>query len=162
MYLYKYGLVGGSNLEIIGRIDLGDWVLIQAIGGNNPCWVKTDLMDIKGEVMTVAPQDVHVIFPWSPYYTPITNVSASREGDVVNISWAPLVLRAGDEADPVLYVVEAWVCQNGQLIFAPAGTSFPAVEIVDESGCSEPSHGRVLGAEKHGYTLPVEINWPSH
>ncbi|HLF89379.1 MAG TPA: hypothetical protein VI451_10560 [Anaerolineales bacterium] len=33
MYLYKYGLVGGSNLEIIGRTDLGDWVLIQAIGG---------------------------------------------------------------------------------------------------------------------------------
>ncbi|NJN44771.1 MAG: hypothetical protein HC806_08680 [Anaerolineae bacterium] len=81
---------------------------------------------------------------------------------MVTVSWAPLILRAGDEADPVLYVVEAWVCLDGQLIFAPVGTSFPAVEMVDEPGCSEPSHGRVLGAEKHGYTLPVEIFWPSH
>jgi len=66
MYLYKYGLVGGSNLEIIGRTDLGDWVLIQAIGGDNPCWVRADLMEIKEDVLSVAPVDAHIILPWSP------------------------------------------------------------------------------------------------
>ena len=34
--------------------------------------------------------------------------------------------------------------------------------IVDESGCSEPSHGRVFLAHKDGYVGPVEINWPAH
>jgi hypothetical protein len=58
MYLYKDGLVGGSNLEIIGRTDLGDWILIRAIGGTNPCWVKADLMAVKGNVLTVAPVDI--------------------------------------------------------------------------------------------------------
>ncbi|HNB54089.1 MAG TPA: hypothetical protein PK530_19225, partial [Anaerolineales bacterium] len=160
MYLYKYGLVGGSNLEIIGRTDLGDWLLLQAIGGNNPCWVKADLMEIKDDVMTVAPADVHVILPWSPYYTPLTNVSAVRVGDTVTVSWAPLFLRAGDEADPVAYVLEAWVCRDGQLVFAPDGSFEPVIEIIDEPGCAEPSHGRVMAAEKHGYTWPVEVLWP--
>lgn len=160
MYLYKYGIVGKSNLEVIGRTELGDWVLIQAIGGNNPCWVKAELMDIQGEVLAVAPVDVQVILPWSPYYTPLTNVSAIRAGDTVTISWAPLTLRAGDEADPVAYVLEAWVCRDGALVFAPDGTFVPIVEIVDEPGCDEPSHARVMAAEKHGYTWPVEVPWP--
>jgi len=160
VYLYKYGLVGGSNLEIIGRNDLGTWILIQAIGGNNPCWMKAEFMDIKGAVLAVAPVDPHVILPWSPYYAPLTGVSATRVGNTVTVSWSPLVLRAGDEADPVPYVVEAWVCQEGQLVFTPVGSFPSAVEIVDESGCTEPSHGRVLAAEKHGYTWPVEIPWP--
>lgn len=160
MYLYKYGLVGGSNLEIIGRSDAGDWVLLQAIGGNNPCWVKADLMEIKGEIFTVAPQDVHVILPWSPYYTPLTNISAVRIGDTVTVSWSPLFLRAGDEADPVAYVLEAWVCHDGQLVFAPDGSFQPAIEVIDEPGCTESSHARVMAAEKHGYTFPVEVVWP--
>lgn len=160
MYLYKYGLVGGSNLEIIGRTDAGDWLLIQAIGGSNPCWVRADLMDVKGEVLAVAPVDVHIILPWSPYYTPLTNVTATREGETVTVSWAPLILRAGDEADPVPYVVEAWVCQDGQIVFTQFGTFETSVEVSDQPGCAEPSHGRVLAAEKHGYTLPVEIPWP--
>jgi hypothetical protein len=153
-------LVGGSNLEIIGRTDLGDWILIQAIGGNNPCWMKAEFMDIQGETLTLAPVDVHIILPWSPYYGPLTGVSAIRVGDTVTVSWAPLTLREGDEADPVPYVVEAWVCQSEQLVFTPVGSFPPAVEILDESGCAEPSHGRVMAAEKHGYTWPVEVPWP--
>src|SRR4030042_1735732 len=35
-YLYKYGLYSGNNLEIIGRNEPGTWIMVQAIGGNNP------------------------------------------------------------------------------------------------------------------------------
>lgn len=159
-YLYKYGLVGGSNLEIIGRTDRGTWILIQAIGGSNPCWVKADLMDIKGEVMAVESVPPDIVQAWSPYYAPLTNVSATREEDKVTVFWSPLVLRAGDDSEQVPYVVEAWVCQDGEIVFTPVGAYQTAVEITDELGCDEPSYGQVLAAEKHGYTRPVEIPWP--
>jgi hypothetical protein len=159
-YLYKYGLVGGSNLEIIGRNELGTWVLIRAIGGTNPCWVKAALMDIGGDVFTVQPVSVDIIQAWSPYYAPLTGVSAHRVEGMVIISWHPLQLRAGDDSEQVPYIVETWTCQDGQIVFNPVGVYLETAEVLDEPGCSEPSHGQVLAAEKHGYTKPVEIPWP--
>ncbi len=157
-YLYKYGLVPGSNLEVIGRTDLGSWILVRAIGGNNPCWVKASLMEVKGEVMNVEP--TYMPLPPSPYYGPPSGVSAQREGNEVHISWNPINLRAGDDQAAASYVVEAWVCQAGRLVFTPVGSYYPSATVPDEPGCSQPSHARLLGAEKHGYTRAVEIPWP--
>jgi hypothetical protein len=157
-YLYKYGLVVGSNLEIIGRNDLGTWILIRAIGGNNPCWVKASLMDIKGDVMSVAP--TYIPLPQSPYYGPPTGVAATRTGIEVTIFWKGIQLRAGDETASPPYLVEAWVCNQGQLVFTPLGSYEAAVEIIDEPGCADQSHGRVFIVEKHGYTRWVEVPWP--
>ena len=159
-YLYKYGLVVGSNLEVIGRNDLGTWILVRAIGGNNPCWVKASLMEVKGDVMSVAP--TYIPLPQSPYYGPLKGVSAMRSGSEVSIFWSGFTLRAGDETASAPYLVEAWICQDGQLVFTPIGSYETAVKVVDEPGCSEPSHGRVYGVEKHGYTNWVEIPWPAH
>lgn len=159
-YLYKYGLVGGSNLEIIGRNDLGTWLLIQAIGGTNPCWVKAELMEVKGDIMAVEPLPPEVIQAWSPYYPPLSAVSAVRENDMVTVLWSPLVLRAGDDSEQVPYVLEAWVCQEGKLVFMPVGAYQTAAQVRDEAGCADASHGRVLAAEKHGYTRPVQVDWP--
>jgi SH3-like domain-containing protein len=161
-YLYKYGLVGGSNLEIIGRNALGTWIEIRAIGGTNPCWVKASLMEIRGDVMTVQP--VHpdeVRLPQSPYYRPPRGVSARRDGDVVTVFWSPVSMRAGDDSGQVTYLVEAWVCLDGQQVFTPLGTYATAQEVPDEPGCTQSSHGRLYFVEKHGYTLPVEIPWPA-
>ncbi len=163
IYLYKYGLVGGSNLEIIGRNQLGTWVLIQAIGGDNPCWVKGELMEINGDVVSVEPVDLHIVQAWSPYYAPLTNVTAKRDEEnlsKVTVFWSPLVLRAGDDAEQVPYVIEAWVCQDGEIVFTSIGAYQAVAEVIDEPGCEEPSHARILAAEKHGYTKPVEIPWP--
>ena len=157
-YLYKYGLVVGSNLEVIGRTDLGTWILVRAIGGNNPCWVKASLMEIKGDVMTVAP--TYIPLPQSPYYAALSGVWAIREGDEVIVSWNPISFRAGDDTASPPYLVEAWVCTNGQLIFTPIGSYETFVRIKDEPGCSEPSHARVFGVEKHGYTRWVKVPWP--
>ncbi len=162
-YLYKYGLVGGSNLEVIGRDELGTWVLIQAIGGDNPCWVNAELIEITGDVISLEPLDPHIVQAWSPYYAPLTNVSASRDEDdpsKVTVFWSPLVLCAGDDAEQVPYVIEAWVCRDGEIVFTPIGAYQAVAEVIDEPGCEAPSHGRILAAEKHGYTKPVEIPWP--
>jgi hypothetical protein len=98
--------------------------------------------------------------PQSPYYGPLTGVSAQRNGDSVVISWHPLNLRAGDDSLQYPYLVEAWLCKDGQLTFTPIGSWEAMVTVKDESGCSEPSHARVYGVEKHGYTAWVEVPWP--
>lgn len=157
-YLYKYGLYPGYNLEIIGRNETGTWIVIQAIGGTNPCWVKASLLDIKGEVMGLAPTSLSL--PQSPYYGPLTGANAQRSGDNVTISWHPLVLRAGDDSLQFPYLVEAWLCQAGEIHFTPFGTWDTILTVQDQAGCTEPSHARVYGVEKHGYTNWVEIPWP--
>jgi hypothetical protein len=157
-YLYKYALIEGSHLEIIGRNDLGTWILVRAIGGNNPCWVKASLMDIQGDVLSVEP--TYIPLPQSPYYAPPARYSARRDGDKVTVFWSAIQLRAGDDSGQYPYLIEAWICRGGQLIFTPVGTYETAVEITDEAGCSEPSHARLFGVEKHGYTNWVEIPWP--
>jgi len=151
-------LVVGSNLEVIGRNDLGTWILVRAIGGTNPCWVKASLMGIKGDVMSVAP--TYIPLPQSPYYRPPKGVSATRNGSEVTVFWSPIQFRAGDDTASPPYLIEAWVCTGSQLVFTPIGSYETAVKIMDEPGCAEPSHGRLFGVEKHGYTRWVEIPWP--
>lgn len=162
MYLYLYGLVKGANQDIIGRNDDGSWLLTKARGDNKSCWVKADLMDINnGDPLTapvIHPDDYNL--PKSPFYGPLTNVSARRNGNQVIISWSPLILRAGDDSLQTPYVLQVWVCRNGQITIESIGSYETIVEIIDEPGCSERSHGRVTAAEKHGYTKFVEIPWP--
>jgi len=159
-YLYKYGLLAGSNLEIIGRNAAGSWLLVRAIGGHNPCWIKASLMEVQGEIMRLAPTSLPL--PQSPYYAPLRAVSAQRDRDQVTIFWGAVQLRPGDETASPQYLVEAWVCQEGKLVFIPIGVDENVVVLKDEAGCLEASHGQVLLAEKHGYTRPVEIPWPVH
>lgn len=160
-YLYKYGVYAGSNLEILRRVEGGNYIEIQAIGGNNPCWVRVDYMEIRGDVNALEP--VHpfdVQLPMSPYYAPPAWVKAVRQGDMVTVEWAGLSLRAGDDSEQTPYIVEAWVCQEGRMVFQPIGSYFTQVTIQDEPGCGQVSRARLLAAEKHGYTRPLEIDWP--
>jgi hypothetical protein len=80
---------------------------------------------------------------------------------VVRVSWNAIVLRAGDDSEQTPYVVEAWVCQDGQPIFMAYGAYGTALEIVDEGGCGIVSRARVSAAEKHGYTPFVDVPWPA-
>lgn len=163
MYLYLYGMVKGARQEIVGRTDTGKWLLTRARGDKTVCWVKADLMAIQGDVMGVEMvyPDKYKL-PVSPYYAPLTGVNAQRKGNEVVISWNAITLRAGDSESPnsPLYVAETWVCQNGQLVFTPIGAYTNIVNVADETGCVQPSHGRVYLAEKHGYAGPSEIPWP--
>jgi hypothetical protein len=160
-YLYKYGLVGGSHLEIIGVLPDTGYIEIRAIGGTNPCWMNLNWMNVEGDINLVQPIDpLDIDLPWSPYYGALSWVTAKRADNEVTITWSPLVLRAGDDSEQEPYLVEAWVCQNGKLVFIPTGTYYTQITLTDEPGCSEPSHGRVYGVEKHGYTPWLKISWP--
>lgn len=159
-YLYKYGLFATTVVEIIGRMELSDWVLVQAIGGNNPCWVRGDFLEINGDPLAVEPVDPHIVLAWSPYYRGLTNVTATREEDTVTVRWNLLALRAGDDSQQIPYVVEAWVCVDGKFSFRASGWYEDIARIMDEAGCSEESYARIAGAEKHGYTPWVDFPWP--
>jgi hypothetical protein len=164
MYLYLYGMVTGAVQDVLGRTDTGAWVLTKSRGDDKSCWVKSEFLDIKGDLMSldvVYPDHFTLIksnqiyrFPW--------NVAAVRNGNKVTISWESEPMHAGDEesATSVLYVVETWVCKGGQLVFTPIGAYVAQVSVDDEPGCAQASHGRVYFSEKHGYTGPSEIPWP--
>lgn len=89
-------------------------------------------------------------------------VTASRDGDEVTVKWNELPMRAGDDSEQTPYVVEAWLCVDGEIVFTPTGSYANQAVLVDEKGCEEASHERVLAAEKHGYTQGAEISWPPH
>ena len=161
-YLYKYGVYRDSNLEILRRESRSNYVEVQAIGGNNRCWVRADYFEIKGDLANLEPVSAEdVPLPITPYYGPLTGVSAQRDGDTVTVFWHPLVLKLGDDSEQTPYIVEAFVCQGGQFVFIPVGARTTAATVTDEEGCEEESHGYVVGAEKHGYTPRVRIPWPA-
>lgn len=162
-YLYKYGLVAGSNLEIIGRLDDANWIQIQAIGGDNPCWVKASLMEVTGDIFSVKPvYPDKAPLPVSPYYEPLTLRDIIREGNQVTIRWYGQTLRAGDEefTNAPFYVAEIWACEEGIFKFTPYALWQEDITITDEKGCDQASHGRVYFSEKHGYTGPTEFEFP--
>jgi len=160
-YLYKYGLLGGSNLEIIGRNVDTNYIEIRAIGGTNPCWMNSEWMKIKGDINVIEPiNPKDIALPESPYYGPLTGVLAVRNGEIVTISWNLLVISPGKDSLQYPYLVEAWLCQNGKIVFSPIGSWTNSIDVKDQSGCKEPSYARIYGVEKHGYTPPVEVPWP--
>jgi len=160
-YLYKYGLLKGNRLDILGYIADTGYIEVQAIGGNNPCWMNLEWMDVQGDIHLVQPIDPLTIKrPWSPFYDGLSWVTADRRGSEVTITWPALVLRAGDDSEQEPYLLETWMCRGGKLTFVPIGVYQTTATVVDEPGCDQPSFGRVYGVEKHGYTKYLKIQWP--
>jgi uncharacterized protein YraI len=164
-YLYLYALNRGANIELIGRTDGNNWMMVK---GRNLCWVNAKFLEIAGDS-----QNLEVMYPdgykipVSPYYAPPTVLSAVRNPSqpaLVTVTWTDITLRAGDEEDEsmFIYIIETWRCEGGRLIFDPLASNYPEVTFVDEPGCPEPSHGRVYFQEKHGYAGPAEIPWPGY
>jgi len=164
-YLYFFGLLKGNRLEVIGRLDDANWIYVQAIGGNKPCWVKAEFMDVGGDIMSVEPlYPEKAGLPVSPYYPPTTVRSAVRVKNMVTVEWQDIPLRAGDEEDERMnhYIIEVWRCEAGQIRFEPLATNDLEISFEDEPGCSEPSHGRIFVQEKHGFAGPTDIPWPPY
>lgn len=160
-YLYKYGLLKGNRLDIIGYIADTGFIEVQAIGGHNPCWMNLKFMDVQGDIQLIRPVDPLTIkIPRSPYYSSLNWAKATREGSEVTITWDTLEISPGKDSLQEPYLVEVWVCQAGKLTFVPIGAYDNKATVLDEPGCSQASFGRVYGVEKHGYTKPLEIQWP--
>jgi hypothetical protein len=161
-YLFLYGLRKGANIKLIGRTDGDNWHWVY-VDGKNKCWVNANALEIAGNWM-----DLPIVYPGiaklpvTPYYPPTDWVGATRNGNMVEVSWNEVRISAGDYEDDSMfqYIVEVWRCEGGQVLFEPLATNDLSVTFVDEPGCSQPSHGRVFVQEKHGFAGPVEIPWP--
>jgi hypothetical protein len=160
-YLYLIAFNKTTPLRLIGRAPGNAWVLVE----NEPqrCWVNSEFVEIQGDSNTLYPMypDGYKI-PVSPYYGPTTVLTAVREGTTITVTWTEIIVSPGKYEDENMfpYIVEVWRCENGEIIFDTLGSRVPFISFEDQTGCSEPSRGRVYIQEKHGYAGPAEIPWP--
>jgi hypothetical protein len=92
-------------------------------------------------------------------------VEVERSGDEVTVRWDFFDVPPGERESEYSprFILEAWLCRNGEVTFTPIPVyEFTTVSVIDQAGCTEPSHGRIFLSEVHGYVGPVEIKWPSH
>jgi len=162
-YLYLYALRQGANIKLIGRTDGDNWHWAW-VDGRNRCWVNISYLSVDGDW-----RQLPIVYPGiaklpvSPYYPPTSIVSVVRLGNSVTVEWAPIRLRAGDEEDEFMqhYVLEVWHCVSGNLIFEPLATNYTFLTVLDEPGCTSPSHARLFVQEKHGFSGPTAVPWRS-
>lgn len=172
-YLYREGYRLGTEIEFFGQMEIrsGDvaatWLYGLAEFYQDPCWVNARNIELVGDVSSLEPDyypdRAPPPFVFHPDYPPVENVFAARGGDLVNIYWTGYQLAPGDResVNSPQYLVEAWTCQAGRLMFTPIGAFSESIQVTDEAGCSEPSHGQVFIAHKDGYIGPVAIpSWP--
>jgi hypothetical protein len=159
-YLYLYALREGARIKLIGQTGGNNWVWVE---GKNKCWVNIKYLGIKGDFKTlpiVYPEPAKL--PRVGYYNPTTVLSATRDGNQVTVVWLGIPVSPGDYETPdmFIYIIEVWRCEGGQIIFDPLASNRETISFMDEPGCTQPSHGRVIVQDKHGYTAPAEIPWP--
>jgi hypothetical protein len=161
-YLYLYALRAGANIKLIGRTDGDNWHWAW-VEGLNRCWVNISYLNVDGDW-----RQLPIVYPGlarlpvSPYYPPTSILSVVRHGNLVTVEWRKIPLKAGDEEDESMqhYIVEAWRCQGGRILFEPLASNYPFMTLLDEPGCAGRSHGRVFVQEKHGFSGPADIPWP--
>lgn len=168
VYLNKYALVASVQLEAVGRSLDGEWANVQTMDHKNPCWLKAISVTLESGTIAGLPVVDPVLTPYSEKYsTPLQAVSVNRVDDEVTIFWLPVSI---PEVDYRGYLIEAWVCQGGQPVFI-AKTHVPAYAdnqnnkmqyllVVDEPGCTAPSHARISLVVPTGYSRPKEMAWP--
>ena len=156
-YLYKFGLYEGISVEILGRTERGDWAYVLPLWYESGCWIKADLLEITGDIFSV---DLYYgELPFSDIYPPPWITEVTRNGDEVFIAWSDV--RMTDDKYRG-YLLETWLCQDGELVFTPVNVDGLWTTFIDQPGCSEPSWGRIYSAEKHGYSKWRLIPWPDH
>jgi hypothetical protein len=159
-------LIKGNEVQVIGKADTaqGTWVNVQFDNVN--CWVNEKFLDMDGEsaeLEPIYPEKSELILFSHPNFPPPADVSAKRNGNQVEIYWTGYELALGDResAESPQYLVETWTCIGGGIVFTAYGAFEEAAIVIDEPGCSEPSHGQVFIAHKDGYIGPVAIPWPT-
>jgi hypothetical protein len=154
-YLYAWGMYTGDAGTVWGRNDTGTWLWIQPDNIAYQCWISASVVEILGDIFTLRVAPVRL--PQSTLYGPPQGVTAVRDGDTVIVTWQPVDMTEDDDRG---YMIEANLCQNGNLVWMAVATMAPTYTFTDETSCSEASNGLLYTVEKHGYTDPVPIPWP--
>jgi hypothetical protein len=166
VYLSRYDILANSVQWVIGRNQDGTWVLVSGTDHKNPCWVKTGIVKVTNGSLNKVPLTETVLSPYSTLYTPPQAVSTYRASQDVTIFWQPIPMT---EADYHGYLIEAWVCQAGKLVFTPLiyetsfdqNSSMLAIKVTDQTGCLEPSSARIYTVDNQGYSTWKQVPWPA-
>ncbi len=154
-YLYAWGMYAGDTATVWGRNQAGTWLWIQPDKITYQCWISTSVVDVTGDIFSVYVAPVRL--PYSVLYGPPTNINAVRDGTSVTVTWHSAGMTEDDNRG---YMIEANLCQGGNLVWLAVATMDTTYTLTDETVCSERSNALLYTVEKHGYTDPVPIPWP--
>jgi hypothetical protein len=154
-YLHAGDLYAGDHGLLWNRNSNGTWLWVRFDKLWYACWVAASVVDVEGDVFSVV--RITTTLPKSVLYDPPDVIKTSRDGDEVTISWEPVWMTTDDYRG---YLVEATVCQGGNLVFVPIAVDGTSVTIEDEGGCDGESKAKLYSVEKHGYTDPANVPWP--
>jgi hypothetical protein len=159
-YLHAADLYTGDKGTVRGRFIYSNWLYVKFDKLDYFCWVAPSVVDVEGDVSTVAYKELNLQSIGSNMYGPPEGVTAVRNGNEVIISWQQVEMTEDDDRG---YLLELFVCQD--TIYKWWTDSYPdqystSYEIRDEAGCALPSSGKLYTVEKHGFSEPVNIPWP--
>ena len=157
-FLHAADLYPGDRGTVRGRFQYSSWLYVKFDKLNYFCWVSPSVVDVNGDITRVYFTKPRLPGP-SVLYPPPSNVQAIRDGTQVTVSWSRVSMTEDDDRG---YMLDVFVCQQGNLIWWPVGlpdqyqTNYT---FTDEPGCAQPSGGVLYTVEKHGYSQPVNIPW---
>ena len=160
-YLHAADLYAGDQGTVRGRYIYSNWLYVKFDKLNYFCWVAPSVVDVVGDVAAINYKELNLQSIGSNMYGPPRGVTATRVGDEVLISWEQVQMTRDDDRG---YLLELFVCQNGAYLWWT--DSYPdqyttTYEVRDESGCAQPSSGKLYTVEKHGFSEPAIIPWPA-
>lgn len=160
-YLHAADLYPGDAGTVRGRYIYGNWLYIKFDKLDYFCWAAPSVVDVVGDVSTVAYKELNLQSIGSNMYGQPKNVTAVRDGDKVTISWEQVKMTTDDDRG---YLLELFVCQD--TIYKWWTDAYPdqfttSYTVTDEAGCAQPSSGKLYTVEKHGFSEPAIIPWPA-
>jgi hypothetical protein len=160
-YLHAGDLYPGDTGKVWGVDKMGRaWLYVKMDKYKYPCYVAKSTIDVQGDLNTIVAAPP-LYLPKSTLYGPIQRVNASRKGNEVIVNWEKVWMTEDDDRG---YFIEGWFCQNGAYFWSAVAIPNQFVTtytFTDESGCAAPSSAKIYVVEKHGYTKPVDIPWPT-
>ena len=160
-YLHAADLYPGDAGTVRERYIYGNWLYMKFDKLNYFCWVAPSVVDVVGDISTVAYKELNLQSIGSNMYGPPKNLTAVRDGNKVTISWEQVKMTTDDDRG---YLLELFVCQD--TIYKWWTDSYPdqfttSYTVTDEAGCAQPSSGKLYTVEKHGFSEPAIIPWPA-
>jgi hypothetical protein len=160
-YLHAADLYPGDTGAVRGRFIYSNWLYIKFDKLDYFCWVAPSVVDVVGDISTVAYKELNLQSIGSNQYGPPSGVTAVRDGNNVTISWHQMKMTKDKDRG---YLLELFVCQD--TIFKWWTDSYPdqyttSYTVKDEAGCAQPSSGKLYTVEKHGFSEPAVIPWPA-
>jgi hypothetical protein len=160
-YLHAADLYPSDTGTVRGRYIYGNWLYIKFDKLDYFCWVAPSVVDVVGDVSTVAYKELNLQSIGSNIYGPPKNVTAVRDGNKVTISWEQVKMTTDDDRG---YLLELFVCKDTIYEWwtdSYADQFSTSYTVPDEAGCAQPSSGKLYTVEKHGFSEPAIIPWPA-